>query len=201
MYMYYTCTSLLLQCMWCTRYMYMYLKTSMAQTNYFMWNGTSKTYQNVKQYTTCTSQHSFSFFHCLRWLSFFFSFFLHLLNTQYSSLMHASLLYIHVQLQTCTCTHVFFVFSSVVHCTCVYITFFLFIFQTEEHQWMRVSNHLQQCPGNGCSVDMCLYIRQLCEHDMDDCDNGKCPLQDPVIVIKCFSQNYLRSLIIHCNYC
>ena len=75
-------------------------------------------------------------------------------------------------------------------------TFFLFIFQTEEHQWMRVSNHLQQCPGNGCSVDMCLYIRQLCEHDMDDCDIGKWSLQDTVIVIKCLL-NFSYSAILY----
>ena len=78
----------------------------------------------------------------------------------------------------------------------MYITFFLFIFQTEEHQWMRVSNHLQQCPGNGCSVDMCLYIRQLCEHDMDDCDIGKWSLQDTVIVIKCLL-NFSYSAILY----
>lgn len=64
------------------------------------------------------------------------------------------------------------------------------IVMTEEHQWMRVSNHLQQCPGNGCSVDMCLYIRQLCEHDMDDCD------------IECkWCSKIQRWLKYHLNFC
>ncbi|XP_019848854.1 PREDICTED: spindle assembly checkpoint kinase-like [Amphimedon queenslandica] len=39
----------------------------------------------------------------------------------------------------------------------------------EDHQWLKVDTHLSVCPGNGCSVDVCLYIRALCAHEIDQC--------------------------------